>query len=92
MRLSQEETKNGNQAVATARCERRGMCFIDDPIISQATVTTQPAVNTAGAPKYFANHPPPAPPANKPIACMVLYTPRAAPRPDAGAKRDTSEG
>ncbi len=36
--------------------------------------------------------PPAAPPMNSPIACVVLYTPSAAPLAAGGAVRDTSDG
>ena len=61
-------------------------------IISQAKASPAHVKNTALCPACNRIQPPPAPPANSPSACVVLYTPMAAPLRTPGAYFDTSEG
>src|ERR1700761_6622193 len=70
----------------------RGGAFMLAAIISQQNTSPEHAKNTALCPSTFSSQPPITPPIARPIDCVVLYTPVAAPLRLPGASFDTSEG
>lgn len=60
--------------------------------ISQHKTSADAARNTVLGPSIFSSQPPRMPPRARPIDCVVLYTPVAAPLRVPGANFETNEG